>query len=365
MCIRDRCNGCRRCRGEAGAEACQGSRTAAQVRGARFQRRRHGDIRAYLGISSGKEGACETHRSWSRGPTRIPDVESIAVIDREFDADTWKHRMTDKISSSPPAGADIRLENVSIEFGGRPVVSNINLTVSAGEFVCLLGPSGCGKSTLLNLVAGFVPAATGRVTINGVPVVGPGMDRGVVFQSTEALFPWLTVQENVEYGPRMRGVGRSERAGAARHYLELVGLSHAGTKFPGELSGGMRQRAQIARVLINEPSVVLLDEPFGALDAQTREVMQAEIDRIWRATRPTILFITHDIWEAILLGDRVITMTAGPEAKLKTIAPIMLPHPRELASEKALELFRELREDIAEEVRRTLQAQGLARAVAA
>jgi NitT/TauT family transport system ATP-binding protein len=182
-----------------------------------------------------------------------------------------------------------------------------------------------------------------------------------VFQSTEALFPWLTVQENVEYGPRMCGVPRAVRADAARRYLDLVGLSHAGNRMPGELSGGMRQRAQIARVLVNEPSVVLMDEPFGALDAQTREVMQVEVDRIWRATRPTILFITHDIWEAILLGDRIITMTAGPAATFKTVAPVEIPRPRELTAPAALELYRELREQIASEVRRTLQAQGLAR----
>jgi NitT/TauT family transport system ATP-binding protein len=244
-------------------------------------------------------------------------------------------------------------------------VSDINLHVAAGEFVCLLGPSGCGKSTLLNLVAGFLPATSGKVSVGGRPVRMPGRDRGVVFQSTEALFPWLTVQENVEYGLRMGGVPRAVRADAAQRYLDLVGLSHAGNRMPGELSGGMRQRAQIARVLVNEPAVVLMDEPFGALDAQTREVMQAEVDRIWRTTRPTILFITHDIWEAILLGDRIITMTAGPEATFKTVAPVEIPRPRELTAPAALELYRNLREDIASEVRRTLQAQGLVREVAA
>ena len=182
-----------------------------------------------------------------------------------------------------------------------------------------------------------------------------------MFQSTEALFPWLTVQENVEYGLRMGGMPRAVRAGAARRYLDLVGLSHAGNRMPGELSGGMRQRVQIARVLVNEPSVVLMDEPFGALDAQTREVMQVEVDRIWRATRPTILFITHDIWEAILLGDRIITMTAGPDATFKTVAKVEIPRPRELTAPAALKLYSELREDIGSEVRRTLQAQGLSR----
>ena len=262
-------------------------------------------------------------------------------------------------------GAEIRLEGVSVSFGESRIVSGINLHVAAGEFVCLLGPSGCGKSTLLNLVAGFLPATTGRVSAAGKAVRGPGMDRGVVFQSTEALFPWLSVQENVEYGPRMRGVPRAARAEAARHYLELVGLSHAADRLPGQLSGGMRQRTQIARVLVNEPSVVLMDEPFGALDAQTREVMQAEVDRIWRATRPTILFITHDIWEAILLGDRIITMTAGPDATFKTVAPVEIPHPRELTAPAAVELYRQLRENIASEVRRTLHAQGLTQGAAA
>ena len=167
-----------------------------------------------------------------------------------------------------------------------------------------------------------------------------------MFQSTEALFPWLTVSENVEYGPRMRGMPRRERAELARHYLDLVGLTHAACRLPGELSGGMRQRAQIARVLINKPSVVLMDEPFGALDAQTREVMQAEVDRIWRATKPTILFITHDIWEAIQLGDRIITMTAGPDARLKNVSSVAIPHPRDLAAPASVALYRELREDI-------------------
>ncbi len=272
------------------------------------------------------------------------------------------------LSAEKPAsartGADIRLEGVSVSFGKVRVVSGINLHVKAGEFVCLLGPSGCGKSTLLNLVAGFLPATRGKVSAGGKPVRGPGMERGVVFQSTEVLFPWLTVQQNVEYGPRMRGVPRAVRAEAALHYLELVGLSHAADRFPGELSGGMRQRAQLARVLVNEPSVVLMDEPFGALDAQTREVMQAEVDRIWRATRPTILFITHDIWEAILLGDRIVTMTAGPDASFKSVAPVEIPHPRELTAPAAVELYRELRENIATEVRRTLQAQGFERRAA-
>jgi NitT/TauT family transport system ATP-binding protein len=151
-----------------------------------------------------------------------------------------------------------------------------------------------------------------------------------------------------------------QRATLADHYLSLVGLSHAAEKFPEALSGGMRQRAQIARVLVNEPSVVLMDEPFGALDAQTREVLQREVDRIWRATGCTIVFVTHDIWEAILLADRIVTMTAGPRATVKTIETIDLPHPRDPADPASLALYRRLRDDIGAEVTRVLRAQGLA-----
>ena len=254
-------------------------------------------------------------------------------------------------------GQPIDLAGVSIRLGGHLIVENVDLAIAPGEFVCLLGPSGCGKSTLLNVIAGFVPAS-GRVEVGGKRVVGPGIDRGVVFQSGEALFPWLSVRENVAYGARIRGVGRRERDAQADEYIRLVGLSHAADKFPSELSGGMRQRAQIARVLANEPSVILMDEPFGALDAQTREVLQREVDRIWRATGATIVFVTHDIGEAILLADRVVTMSAGPAARIKTIARVDLAHPRDLMDPAALAMQRVLRDDIAVEVSRTLRAQG-------
>jgi NitT/TauT family transport system ATP-binding protein len=256
-------------------------------------------------------------------------------------------------------GSAITLRDVSISFQNACVVAGATLDITAGEFVCLLGPSGCGKSTLLNVIAGFVPA-TGTVEVGGQAVTGPSVDRGVVFQSAEALFPWLTVQENVEYGARIRGVPQRERRESAAHYIRLVGLAHAAQKFPGQLSGGMRQRAQIARVLANEPSVILMDEPFGALDAQTREMLQREVDRIWRATRSTIVFVTHDIAEAVLLADRVVTMTAGPRATIKTVSTVDLEHPRDMAAPKALEIQRQLREEIASEVSRSLRAQGLA-----
>lgn len=261
-------------------------------------------------------------------------------------------------------GASINLSHVGISFGQAQIVANFNLDIAPGEFICLLGPSGCGKSTLLNAIAGFLPAS-GRITVDGKPVTGPGPERGVVFQSSEVLFPWLTIRENVEYGLRIRGVPAAERARQADHYVAMVGLSHAADRFPAQLSGGMRQRAQIARVLINQPSVVLMDEPFGALDAQTREVLQVELDRIWRETGCTIVFVTHDIWEAVLLADRVVVMTAGPAAGIKTVEEITLSHPRDQGDPAALELFRRLRDDIGAEVKRALVQQGLARPEAA
>jgi NitT/TauT family transport system ATP-binding protein len=252
----------------------------------------------------------------------------------------------------------VSLRDVSILFGGFTAVQEISLDVAPGEFVCLLGPSGCGKSTILNAVAGFIGAARGEVLVDERPVRGPDVSRGMVFQSTEALFPWLRVRDNVAFGPRMRHLPRSRTAELIGHYIELVGLSPFADRLPHELSGGMRQRVQIARVLANEPSVVLMDEPFGALDAQTREVMQHELERIWREARPTILFVTHDINEAILLGDRIATMTAGPAGRIKTIYAVDLPRPRDEIDPAVVELHRKLRDDISVEVTKTMRAQG-------
>lgn len=257
-------------------------------------------------------------------------------------------------------GGSIVLQNVGIKIGAVEIVAGIDLEIASGEFVCLLGPSGCGKSTLLNAIAGFLGIQSGSIKVNGIAVAGPGPDRGVVFQSSEALFPWLTVLENVEYGPRTRGVEKAQCREAALRYIELVGLRTAADKFPKELSGGMRQRAQLARVLVNEPSIILMDEPFAALDAQTRLIMQVELDRIWRATGATVLFITHDIGEAVLLGNRIITMTAGPRAQFKAVERIEIPHPRDLTSQAAIDIYRTLRDDIGEEVQKALQLQGLA-----
>lgn len=261
--------------------------------------------------------------------------------------------------SAPGRGAAVSVDGVGIRFGSFQAVRDISLDIAAGEFLCLLGPSGCGKSTLLSAMAGFVAVDEGDLEVGGAPVTGPEPGLGMVFQSSEALFDWMTVRQNVAFGPRMRGASRAAQAKLADEYLGLVGLRHCADRFPDQLSGGMRQRVQIARVLANEPGVVLMDEPFGALDAQTRQVMQEETDRIWRASGCTVVFVTHDIDEAILLADRIAVMTAGPAASVKSVYPVDLPRPRDEADPAATELRRALRADIGEEVRKALRDQGL------
>jgi NitT/TauT family transport system ATP-binding protein len=203
-------------------------------------------------------------------------------------------------------------------------VSDVSLTVEQGEFVAIVGPSGCGKTTILNMVAGFLPPTSGEIILNDRPVKGPGPERGVVFQSF-ALFPWKTVLENVAFGPRMRGLPQAECEKTAREYLALAGLADAAERYPNELSGGMQQRVGVVRALANNPEVLLMDEPFASVDAQTRMTLQEELTRIWQERRPTIIFITHDVGEAVFLANRVVVLSKG--AVLKELA-VPLPRPR-------------------------------------
>jgi len=196
---------------------------------------------------------------------------------------------------------------------GREVLAleNVALDVHRREFVALLGPSGCGKSTLLYLIGGFLPTEQGAIRVDGAPVAGPGPDRGIVFQHF-ALFPWKTVRANVLYGLEKLGLARAEREQRAKNYIEMVGLRGFEDSYPSQLSGGMKQRAAIARTLAIDPKILLMDEPFGALDAQTRSLMQSELLRIWQRTHKTVIFVTHDVQEAVYLAERVVVMSARP-----------------------------------------------------
>ncbi len=207
-------------------------------------------------------------------------------------------------------------------------LGDASFTVGSGEFVCIVGPSGCGKTTLLNCLDGLRPVSGGQILVNGHPVSGPGPDRAMVFQSP-SLMPWRTVLKNVTYGLESQGVAASEATERAKKMIDLVGLSGFEGYHPGELSGGMQQRVNLARALVIEPEVILLDEPFAALDAQTRELMQAELLRVWRVTKKTAVFITHQISEAVFLADRVIVLSSRP-GRVKAIVDIDIPRPRTL-----------------------------------
>ena len=235
---------------------------------------------------------------------------------------------------------------------GTPYVAvrDFNLETQPGEFFCLLGPSGCGKTTLLNMLAGFEQPTAGGVEIAGRPIRAPGRDRAVVFQGDDSLFAWLTALENVEFGLRMRGVATAERRDRARQFLDLVGLSGQGHKHPPQLSGGMKQRIQIARVLANEPTMLLMDEPFAALDAQTRLLMQEQMREIASAAKTSVFFITHDIDEAIMLGNRIGVMKAGPASTLKGLIDVHLGENRIRTDAAFMEVYREAYQMIREEV---------------
>nr|WP_281417013.1 ABC transporter ATP-binding protein [Ancylobacter lacus] len=217
---------------------------------------------------------------------------------------------------------------------------DVSLRIGRGEFVCLIGPSGCGKTTLLHLIAGFVRPTSGTVSFAGAPITGPGPERVVVFQDY-ALFAWMTARQNVEFGLRTRGVPRAERRRQALRALERVGLPHAADRYPHELSGGMRQRVAVARALVVEPEVLLMDEPFAAVDAMTRQTLQEDLLRLWQETGVSVVFVTHNVDEAAFLAQRVVVMGAHP-GTLRTDLAIDAPHPRERGSARFAELYAEI-----------------------
>ncbi|MDR5826485.1 ABC transporter ATP-binding protein [Caballeronia sp. LP006] len=253
----------------------------------------------------------------------------------------------------------IRLEGVAKSFGALQVLKEVDLDVAKGEFLVLLGASGCGKSTMLNMISGFEPPTQGRVLVNGREVKDVEPACGMVFQQY-ALFPWKTVSENVAFGLKMRGVGRAERRDAARRYIEAVGLKGFEDSYPGALSGGMKQRVSIARVLANDPDVMLLDEPFAALDAMTRQVLQEQLLSIYEKSGKTIVFITHSIDEALLLSTRMVVMGAKPGRIVQDIRnDLPLPRTAEVQLSPAyLEMKKSIWETVQAEVMRGLEGAG-------
>jgi ABC-type nitrate/sulfonate/bicarbonate transport system ATPase subunit len=233
-----------------------------------------------------------------------------------------------------PGDPFLSIRDVSKVFEAGPdrieALHHIDVGIAQGEFICLIGSSGCGKSTLLRIIAGFETPTTGQVLVSGRPIQGPGSDRGMVFQDY-ALFPWLTARENIAFGPRQKGLAQDRIRSIADEYLDMIGLTRFADRFPYQLSGGMKQRVAIARVLANDAGILLMDEPFGALDALTREQLQAELLQIWARTHVTVIFVTHSVEEATLLGDRVVVMTAGP-GRVEGDIPVPLVRPRDVSA---------------------------------
>jgi len=254
----------------------------------------------------------------------------------------------------------VSLQNISVTYAtnsGEPLTAlqDINLQVRAGEFLCIVGPSGCGKSTLLHLMAGLQRQTSGEVLVDNTPVEAPGTDRILIFQEL-GLFPWLTVGQNVEFGLRMKGVPKSARQEKVREYLHMVHLQQFEDSYTHQLSGGMRQRVALARALATEPDVLLMDEPFAALDAQTRDLLHDELERIWAQTGRTIIFVTHNVREAVRLGDRVVLLTFRP-GRVKREYDIDLPRPRHLEDAAVAGMAREILNDLRDEINKSLEEE--------
>jgi NitT/TauT family transport system ATP-binding protein len=250
----------------------------------------------------------------------------------------------------------VRFDNVSVRYGALQVVDNVTFGVNQGDFVSLIGPSGCGKTTMLNMLAGFVTPTAGRVLLDGKPVVGPGPERGVIFQEY-GVFPWLTVADNIEFGLKLRAnrVPEAERREIRHRYMRLMGLQDFADAYPKTLSGGMRQRLAIARAYAVKPEFLLMDEPFGALDAQTRSHMQNLLLKVLEQEGKTVMLITHSVEEAIYLSSRIVVVTARP-ARVRTIIDVPFPYPREERLHETLE-FGALRSEVRELVMREYAAQ--------
>lgn len=253
----------------------------------------------------------------------------------------------------------LKIENVGKEFitkhNKTHTLENINLELEAGEFICILGPSGCGKSTLLNIIAGLEKASVGKVVLNGREIDGPGPDRAVMFQES-ALFPWLKVIDNVEFGMKMAGIPKEQRRDKALRFLKMVHLTKFQNAYVHELSGGMKQRVALARALTLDSQVLLMDEPFAALDSQTKNILQLELQQIWWETQKTIVFVTHNVEEAVLLANKVIVMSANP-GRVKKVFNVQLARPRQPESLDLAYIVADIVRELKEEVEKVAKAE--------
>jgi ABC-type nitrate/sulfonate/bicarbonate transport system ATPase subunit len=261
-------------------------------------------------------------------------------------------------------GKPLRISGLAKTYGTRsgetlPALGPVSVDVEAGEFLVVVGPSGCGKTTLLHLLAGFLKPTEGGILVGGEPIAGPSVDRSVVFQSY-ALFPWLSVLDNVQFGLRRKEIPRQERREIALYYLRLVGLQDFADKDVDELSGGMKQRVAIARAFAVNPSILLMDEPFGALDALTRRLLQRELLRIWQEQQRTVVFITHSVTEAMFLADRIVLLSSRP-GRIKGEWRVAMPRPRDTTAEPLVRLEREIYALLDEELAKTFAQEGRAR----
>jgi NitT/TauT family transport system ATP-binding protein len=272
----------------------------------------------------------------------------------------YAHSAVLSIRRPEPSPPKVRLQEVSLSYqteSGSQLLAldRIDLEVRAGEFLCIVGPSGCGKSTLLHLIAALQKPTSGSVAIDNENVTTPGTDRILIFQE-HGLFPWLTVGQNVEFGMKMKGLSKAEREEKTRYYLRLVHLSEFKNSRPHQLSGGMRQRVALARALATAPDVLLMDEPFAALDAQTRDMLHDELEKIWAETGRTIIFVTHNVREAVRLGDRVALMSFRP-GRVKREFVVDLPRPRHLEEVEVARTAREILDSLRDEINKSLEAE--------